>query len=238
MPTSGCSVLDGILSAISGSNTTKSNSQNLTNDSSSSPQESSQGSTDSGTNKQPASKTAADCGANLSLKIPSRPSDKDTTLHNKIDLLMELVQDMATVVKTLQDDEDEDEAGLVETTGGKQEVDEHLSKRPKSNLGTQSSSPKTGESKTASNSKVDSLATEVTEDEVMGPAISENISRLLNNILASGLNEHATKRQKEKIPKQIAHSFHKLVSPQRFGTLLRSRHVVWIPGYKPSRTPW
>lgn len=206
------------------------------NDSSSSPLESSQGSTDSGTNKEPASKTAADCGANLSLKIPSKPSDEDTTLHNKIDLLTGLVQDIATVVKTLQDDEDKD--GLVETTSGEQEVNEHLSKRPKSNLGTQSSSPKRGESTTASNSKVDSLATEVTEDKVMGPAISEKMSSLLNNILPSGLNEHATKRQKEKIPKQIAHSLHKLVSPQRFGTLLRSRHVVWIPGYKPSRTPW
>ena len=41
-----------------------------------------------------------------------------------------------------------------------------LSKRPKSDLGTQSSSPKAGESTTAPNSKVDSLVTEVPEDEV------------------------------------------------------------------------
>ena len=66
-------------------------------------------------------------------------------------------------------------------------------------VGTQSSSPKTGESTTASNSKVDSLVTEVTEDEVTGPAISEKIATVLNNILASGLNEQATKRRKENI---------------------------------------
>ena len=103
MPTSGSGVLDGILSTTSGSNTTTSNSQNLTKDSSSSPPESSRGSKDSGTRKQPASKTAADCGANSSLKVTSRPSDEETTLHNKIDLLMGLVQDMAPVVKTLQE---------------------------------------------------------------------------------------------------------------------------------------
>ena len=84
MPTLGSGVLDGILSASSGSNTTKSNSQNLTKDSSSSPPESSRGSKDLGTRKQPASKTAADCGANLSLKVTSRSSDEETTLHNKI----------------------------------------------------------------------------------------------------------------------------------------------------------
>lgn len=207
MPTSGSGVLDGILSATSGSNTTKSNSQNLTKDSSSSPPESSRGSKDSGTRKQSASKTAADCGANSSLKVTSRPSDEETTLHNKIDLLMGLVQDMAPVVKTLQEAHeasllyDEDEDAPVESASDRDEheVDEPPSKRPKSDLGTKSSSPKTGESTTASNSKVDSLVTEVTEDEVTGPAISEKIASVLNNILASGLNEQATKRRKENI---------------------------------------
>ncbi|XP_068738058.1 uncharacterized protein [Montipora capricornis] len=82
---------------------------------------------------------------------------------------------------------------------GEHEVDEPPSKRPKSDLGTQSSSPKTGESTTASNSKVDSLVTEVTMDEVTGPVISEKIASVLNNILASGLNEQAIKRRKENI---------------------------------------
>ena len=70
-------------------------------DSPSSPNESSRGSKDSGTRKQPTSKTAADCGVNSSLKDASRPSDEETTLRNKIDLLMGLVQDMAPAVKGL-----------------------------------------------------------------------------------------------------------------------------------------
>ena len=39
----------------------------------------------------------------------------------------------------------------------------------------------------------------MTEDEVTGPAISEKIANVLNNILASGLNEQAIKRRKENI---------------------------------------
>ena len=247
MPTSGSGVLDGILSVTSGSNVTKSNSLNLTKDSSSSPPESSRGSKDSGTRKQPASKTTADCGANSSLKVTSRPSDEETTLHNKIDLLMGLVQDMAPVVKTLQEahdaslvhDEDEDASVESASDSGEHEVDEPPSKRPKSDLGTQSSSPKTGESTTASNSKVDSLVTELTEDEVTGPAISEKIASVLNNILASGLNEQAIKRRKENIHRP---SNSKLLTQTRVNPeiwdIARSRHVAWIPGYKPYRIPW
>ena len=181
MPTSGSGILDGILSTTSGSNTTKSNLQNLMKDSSSSPPESSRGSKDLGTRTQPVSKTAADNGANSSLKVTSSPSDEETTLHNKIDLLMGLVQDMAHMVETLQEaheasllyDKDEDIPVESASDSGEQEVDEPPSKQPKSDLGTHSSSPKTGESTTASNSKVDSLVTEVTEDKVTGPTISE-----------------------------------------------------------------
>ena len=126
---------------------------------------------------------------------------------------MGLVQDMSPVVKTLQEAHeasllyDEDE---VASDSGEHEADEPPSKRPKSDLGSQSSSPKTGESGTAPNSKVDSLVTEVTEDEVTGPAISEKIASVLNNILASGLNELATKRRKENI-----HSNSKLLTQTR-----------------------
>ena len=120
---------------------------------------------------------------------------------------MGLVRDMAPVVKALQEVHnasllyDEDEDGLFESAkdSGEHEVDEPPGKRPKSDLGTQSISPTTGGSTTASNNKVDSLVTEVTDDEVTGPAISEKIASVLNNILARGLNEQATKRRKENI---------------------------------------
>ena len=157
-----------------------------------------------GTRKQPASKTAADCGANSSSKVTSRPSDEDTTLHNKIDLLMRLVRDMAAVVKTLQKVHnasllyDEDEDGLVESASdsGEHEVDEPPGKRPKSDLSTQSSSPKTGESTTAKRRK-------------------ENIHRPSNS--------------------KLLYTIETRVNPEIWA-LLRSRHVAWIPGYKPYRT--
>ena len=77
------------------------------------------------------------------------------------------------------------------------------------------------------------------KSKVMGPAISEKIASTLNNILACGLNEQATKNGKRTfIDLQIANCLHKLVSIQKFGTMPRSRHVAWIPGYKPYRTPW
>ena len=112
---------------------------------------------------------------------------------------------MAPVVKTLQEaheasllyDEDEDGPVKSASDSGEHEVDEPPSKRPKSDLGTHSSSPKTGESPTTSNSKVDSLVTKVTEDEVTGPAISEKIASVLNNILASDLNEQAKEVDRE-----------------------------------------
>ena len=49
-------------------------------------EENPRGSIDSGTRKQSKSKTAAGRGANSSLKVASRPSDEERTLHNKIDL--------------------------------------------------------------------------------------------------------------------------------------------------------
>ena len=61
-------------------------------------------------------------------------------------------------------DEDEDAPVESASDSGEHEDEEPPSKRPNSDLGTQSSSPKTGELTTASNSKVDSLVTEVTEE--------------------------------------------------------------------------
>ena len=136
MPTSGSGVLDGILSATSGSDTTKSNSQNLRKDLSSFSKESSPGNKDSEARKQPTSKRTADCGANSSQNVDSRPSDEETTLHKKIDFLMGLVQDMAPVVKTVQEaheasllyDDDGDAPDDNASDSGEHEVDEPPSK--------------------------------------------------------------------------------------------------------------
>ena len=66
-------------------------------------------------------------------------------------------------------------------------------------MGTHHSTPEAGQSTADPSSKVDSLVTEVTEDEVRGSAISEKVASVLNNIPASGLNEQATKKRKENI---------------------------------------
>lgn len=49
--------------------------------------------------------------------------------------------------------------------------------------------PEAGQSTADLNSRVDSLVTVMTENEVMGPATSGKIASVLNNILAGGLNE-------------------------------------------------
>ena len=147
--------------------------------------------------KQPTPETTADCVANSSQNVASRPSDKETRLHKKIDLLMGLAQDMAPAAKTLQeahdasllyDDDGDDPADNIRDSG-KQEVDKPPSKRCKSYLGTHRSIPEAGQSIADLNSKVDSLVTVMTENEVMGPATCGKIASVLNNILAGGLNE-------------------------------------------------
>ena len=115
------------------------------------------------------------------------------------------MQDMVPVVKTLQEahdasllqDVDDDDPPLSES----ENEQDPLAKRPrtKPQLDKQPSSKTTRESATDATGKVDSLVSEVTEDEVTGPAISEKITNVLNNILASGLNEQAIKWRKENI---------------------------------------
>ena len=161
---------------------------------------------------------------------------------------MGLVQDRAPVVKILQEDREAEQLndgddGL--SSGSESNADEEPPRKrskPDQTSDKQPSSGKTGDSATdtinCTSNKVDSLVTEVTEDEVTGPAISEKIAKVLNNILAGGLNEQATKRRKEtSVDPQTANCSHKLVSILRFGISLKSRHEAWMPGCKPYKTP-
>ena len=197
MPTLRSGVLGGILTATLRSDTTKSNSQNLRKGLSSFPNESSRENKNSEARKQPTPETTADCVANSSQNVASRPSDKETRLHKKIDPLVGLVQDMAPAAKTLQEahdaslsyDDDGDVPADNVSDSGEQEVDEPPSKRCKSYLGTHRSIPEAGQSTADLNSKIDSLVTVMTGNELMGPATSGKIASVLNNILAGGLNE-------------------------------------------------
>ena len=138
------------------------------------------------------------------------------------------MQDMAPAAKTLQEahdasllyDDDGDVPADNVSESGEQEVDEPPSKRCKSYLGTHRSIPEAGQSTADLNSRVDSLVTVMTENEVMGPATSAKIASVLNNILAGGLKENPPRSGKKKfIALQTANCLHKLVSTLRFGRL-------------------
>ena len=192
MPTTGSGVLDGILD-VTKELLTESNSQNLT-------------STET-TLTGLSSKQQSTSVANTSQATDSAKGEGEARLLHKLDLLTSLVQDMVPVVKTLQEahdasllqDVDDDDPPLSES-----ENEQDLRPRTEPQSDKQPSSKTTGESATDATGKVDSLVTEVTEDEVTedevtGPAISGKIANVLNNILASGLNEQAIKRRKENI---------------------------------------
>ena len=190
MPTTGSGVLDGILD-VTKELLTESNSQNLT-------------STET-TLTGSSSKQQSTSVANTSQATDSAKGEGEARLLHKLDLLISLVQDMVPVVKTLQEaydasllqDVDDDDPPLSES----EHEQDPPAKRPRTEPQSdkQPSSKTTGESATDATGKVDSLVTEVREDEVTGPAISEKIANVLNNILASGLNEQVIKRRKENI---------------------------------------
>lgn len=194
MPMLRSGVLGGILTATSRSDTTKSNSQNLRKGLSIFPKESSRENKDSEARNSPRQRRPPILSP---IRVRTLPPDKETRLHKKIDLMMGLGQDMAPAAKTLQEahdasllyDDDGDVPADNVSDSGEQEVDEPPSKRCKSYLGTHRSIPEAGQSTADLNSRVDSLVTVMTENEVMGPATSGKIASVLNNILAGGLNE-------------------------------------------------
>lgn len=171
---------------------------------SNSPNLTSKGTTLTGSSRSP--KQQSTSAANTSQAADSAEGEGEARLLHKLDLLTSLVQDMVPVVKTLQESHD---AWLL------QDVDDV-------------DAPSLAESENEDTTgKVDSLVTEVTEDEVTGPAISEKIANVLNNILASGLNDQATKRRKENIHRPTN------------STLLAQTRVnseIWDIAKKPTRS--
>ena len=77
----------------------------MAKESSSSPKESSRRRKTSEKRQQPLPKTAVDSSLNANQFVSSKLNYQGDTLHEKIDLLMGLVQEMAPVVKTLQERE-------------------------------------------------------------------------------------------------------------------------------------
>lgn len=216
MPTPGSGVLDEILD-VTKESLTESNSPNLT----------SKGTTLTGSSRSP--KQQSTSAANTSQAADSAEGEGEARLLHKLDLLTSLVQDMVPVVKTLQeshdawllqDVDDVDAPSLAES----ENEEGPPPKRPRI---TPQPDEQPRSKTTDTTGKVDSLVTEVTEDEVTGPAISEKIANVLNNILASGLNDQATKRRKENIHRPTN------------STLLAQTRVnseIWDIAKKPTRS--
>ena len=127
-------------------------------------------------------------------QLNDHDNDKDD-LSAKVNLLMNMMNEIAPAVKALTQDAGDEDVNLDSNTEQPDDrekvdkVDEPSNKRARTAPGS------------SDTSTVDSLVTEVTEDEPTGPAISEKITKVLDNILSSGLTEQVVKRLKKSIPR-------------------------------------
>jgi len=124
-------------------------------------------------------------------RIQTKPCDQgNTTLDNlssKIDKLTDIVGSVVPVVKELK--RAYDEAGEPADDGEREQSSDEDEQPP--------TKKKKGDANEGG--VVDSLVLEVTESEQTSAALPEKIASILNNILASGLNEQAATSRKEKI---------------------------------------
>ena len=229
MPTPGSGVLDEILD-VTKESLTESNSPNLT----------SKGTTLTGSSRSP--KQQSTSAANTSQAADSAEGEGEARLLHKLDLLTSLVQDMVPVVKTLQeshdawllqDVDDVDAPSLAES----ENEEGPPPKRPRI---TPQPDEQPRSKTTDTTGKVDSLVTEVTEDEVTGPAISEKKKSQTFLTTSSPVVLMIKPLSGEKrtfIGPQTAHYLPKLVSIPRFGTSLKSQHEAWMLDVKLCKTP-
>ena len=126
-------------------------------------------------NSQPYSR----CNADVNQVAEPTNGEQEVTLLKKIDLVTGLVQDMVPVVKKLQEAHDasllQDGKDVLLSQSVSDEGEEPTRKRSRSEPvpNKQPRSKKAGELVTDATGKVDFLVTEVTEDEVMGLAITQ-----------------------------------------------------------------
>lgn len=113
--------------------------------------------------------------------------DVGTTVNQKIDTLMAMMNDIAPVVKTLK------EAYEDALLGGSQSDDDEVDGPPAKQMKTATTAT------VASLGVVDSLVSEINTEEKTGPAISGKIAKALDSILSTGLNEKIAAKRKENI---------------------------------------
>ena len=130
-----------------------------------------------------------------------RSNDTDTELasvNNKIDAMMAMLNDIAPVVKTLNDAY---ESSLLADSDNENDVDTHRDTQTSTVSDDVQTAQKPADGGQTSNSLsvVDSLVSDVNSEEKTGPAISGKIAKALDSILANGLNEQVLSKRKEGI---------------------------------------
>ena len=142
-------------------------------------------------------------GAETSVVAPSqkhagRSNDTDTELasvNRKIDAMMAMLNNIAPVVKTLNDAY---ESSLLADSDNKNDVDNQTS-TVSDDVQTTLNPAEGGGETSNSLSVVDSLVSDVNSDEKTGPAIPGKIAQALDSILPNGLNEQVLSKRKEGI---------------------------------------
>ena len=130
-----------------------------------------------------------------------RSNDTDTELasvNSKIDAMMAMLNNIAPVVKTLNDAY---ESSLLADSDNENDVDTHGDTQTSSVSDDVQTAQKPADGGQTSNllSVVDSLVSDVNSDEKTGPAIPGKIAKALDSILANGLNEQVLSKRKEGI---------------------------------------
>ena len=130
-----------------------------------------------------------------------RSNDTDTELasvNSKIDAMMAMLNNIAPVVKTLNDAY---ESSLLADSANENDVNTHGDTQTStvSDDVQTAQKPADGDQTSNSLSVVDSLVSDANSDEKTGPAIPEKIAKALDSILANGLNEQVLSKRKEGI---------------------------------------
>ena len=130
-----------------------------------------------------------------------RSNDTDTELasvNSKIDAMMAMLNNIAPVVKTLNDAY---ESSLLAESDNENDVDSHEDTQTSTISDDVQTAQKPADGGQTSNSLsvVDSVMSDVNSEEKTGPAIPGKIAKALDSILANGLNEQVLSKRKEGI---------------------------------------
>lgn len=130
-----------------------------------------------------------------------RSNDTDTELasvNSKIDAMMAMLNNIAPVVKTLNDAY---ESSLLADSDNENDVDTYGDTQTSTVSDDVQTAQKPADGGQTSNSLsvVDSLVSDVNSEEKTGPAIPGKIAKALDSILANGLNEQVLSKRKEGI---------------------------------------